>query len=144
MSILLTGGAGFIGSHTAVSLLNAGQDIVIVDNLYNSSPKVIDRIEKITGKRPPFVEADCCDQAPADRHCGLLLFAPYFLLQIPIILWPFPASFFQNIRNFLEILARLPEDRQHTVAMHHLRAGGHCIGNLCPFACLLKVRQRTV
>ena len=45
MSILLTGGAGFIGSHTAVSLLNAGQDIVIVDNLYNSSPKVIDRIE---------------------------------------------------------------------------------------------------
>mgnify|MGYP001274157823 CR=1 FL=1 len=67
MSILLTGGAGFIGSHTAVSLLNAGQDIVIVDNLYNSSPKVIDRIEKITGKRPPFVEADCCDQAAIDK-----------------------------------------------------------------------------
>ena len=64
MSILLTGGAGFIGSHTAVSLLNAGQDIVIVDNLYNSSPKVIDRIERITGKRPVFVEADCCDRAP--------------------------------------------------------------------------------
>ena len=67
MSILLTGGAGFIGSHTAVSLLNAGQDIVIVDNLYNSSPKVIARIEKITGKRPPFVEADCCDQAAMDK-----------------------------------------------------------------------------
>ena len=67
MNILLTGGAGFIGSHTAVSLLNAGQDIVIVDNLYNSSPKVIDRIEKITGKRPPFVEADCCDQAAMDK-----------------------------------------------------------------------------
>ena len=67
MSILLTGGAGFIGSHTAVSLLNAGQDIVIVDNLYNSSPKVIDRIERITGKRPAFVEADCCDRAAMDR-----------------------------------------------------------------------------
>ena len=67
MSILLTGGAGFIGSHTAVSLLNAGQDIVIVDNLYNSSPKVIDRIERITGKRPIFVEADCCDRAAMDR-----------------------------------------------------------------------------
>lgn len=67
MSILLTGGAGFIGSHTAVSLLNAGQDIVIVDNLYNSSPKVIDRIELITGKRPVFVEADCCDRAAMDR-----------------------------------------------------------------------------
>ena len=67
MSILLTGGAGFIGSHTAVSLLNAGQDIVIVDNLYNSSPKVIDRIERITSKRPVFVEADCCDRAAMDR-----------------------------------------------------------------------------
>ena len=67
MSILLTGGAGFIGSHTAVSLLNAGQDIIIVDNLYNSSPKVIDRIEKITGKRPVFVEADCCDKAAMDK-----------------------------------------------------------------------------
>lgn len=67
MSILLTGGAGFIGSHTAVSLLNAGQDIVIVDNLYNSSPKVIDRIERISGKRPVFVEADCCDRAAMDR-----------------------------------------------------------------------------
>ena len=67
MSILLTGGAGFIGSHTAVSLLNAGQVIVIVDNLYNSSPKVIDRIERITGKRPVFVEADCCARAAMDR-----------------------------------------------------------------------------
>ena len=67
MSILLTGGAGFIGSHTAVSLLNAGLEIVIVDNLYNSSPKVIDRIERITGKRPVFVEADCCDRAAMDR-----------------------------------------------------------------------------
>lgn len=67
MAILLTGGAGFIGSHTAVSLLNAGLEIVIFDNLYNSSPKVIDRIETITGKRPAFVEADCCDKAAMDK-----------------------------------------------------------------------------
>ena len=67
MAILLTGGAGFIGSHTAVSLLNAGLEIVIVDHLYNSSPKVIDRIETITGKRPAFVEADCCDKAAMDK-----------------------------------------------------------------------------
>ena len=67
MAILLTGGAGFIGSHTAVSLLNAGLEIVIVDNLYNSSPKVIDRIETITGKRSAFVEADCCDKAAMDK-----------------------------------------------------------------------------
>ncbi len=67
MAILLTGGAGFIGSHTAVSLLNAGLEIIIVDNLYNSAPKVIDRIETITGKRPAFVEADCCDKAAMDK-----------------------------------------------------------------------------
>lgn len=67
MAILLTGGAGFIGSHTAVSLLDAGLDIVIVDNFDNSSPKVLDRIEAITGKRPPLVEADCCDHAAMER-----------------------------------------------------------------------------
>ena len=61
MSILLTGGAGYIGSHTAVAMLEAGLDIVIVDNFSNSSPKVLDRIEKITGKRPELVEADVCD-----------------------------------------------------------------------------------
>ncbi|MBO5349595.1 MAG: UDP-glucose 4-epimerase GalE [Clostridia bacterium] len=58
MSILLTGGAGFIGSHTAVELINAGYDVVIADNLSNSNKKVIDRIEKITGKRPKFYEID--------------------------------------------------------------------------------------
>lgn len=67
MAILLTGGAGFIGSHTAVTLLDAGLDIVIVDNFDNSSPKVLDRIEAITGKRPPLIEADCCDRAAMQR-----------------------------------------------------------------------------
>ena len=47
MSILLTGGAGYIGSHTAVELLNSGYDVVIADNLYNSELSVIDRIEEI-------------------------------------------------------------------------------------------------
>ena len=49
MNILLTGGAGFIGSHTAVELINAGYDVVIADDLSNSNEKVIERIEKITG-----------------------------------------------------------------------------------------------
>ena len=62
MKVLVTGGTGFIGSHTAVELIQAGHDIVIVDNLYNSSADVIDRIEKITGVRPPFVEADLADK----------------------------------------------------------------------------------
>ena len=50
MKILVTGGTGFIGSHTVVELLNEGYDVVIVDNLYNSKAMVVDRIEKITGK----------------------------------------------------------------------------------------------
>ena len=50
MSILVTGGAGFIGSHTVVELMNAGYDVVIVDNLVNASEKSIERIEQIVGK----------------------------------------------------------------------------------------------
>ena len=55
MNILLTGGAGFIGSHTAVELLNAGHDVIIVDNLYNSSAKAVERVEELTGKRVKFL-----------------------------------------------------------------------------------------
>ena len=51
MTILVTGGAGYIGSHTCVELLNAGYDVVIIDNLYNSNQKAVDRIEEITGKK---------------------------------------------------------------------------------------------
>lgn len=61
MKILLTGGLGFIGSHTAVELLESGHDVVIVDNLSNSKIEVLDKIEKITGKRPSFYELDVCD-----------------------------------------------------------------------------------
>ena len=61
MSILVTGGAGYIGSHTAVELLNAGYDIVIVDNYMNSSPKALDRIREITGKDFRFYEVDLCN-----------------------------------------------------------------------------------
>ena len=62
MSILITGGTGYIGSHTVVELLQQGKDIVIVDNLVNSSTLVLDRINKITGKSVTFIEADICDQ----------------------------------------------------------------------------------
>ena len=60
--ILVTGGAGYIGSHTAVELLNAEYEIVIVDNFYNSKPKAIENIEKITGKKFEFYEGDVCDK----------------------------------------------------------------------------------
>ena len=67
MSILITGGAGFIGSHTAVELLGAGREIVIVDNYVNSSPRALERIREITGKDFRFYEADLCDRAALER-----------------------------------------------------------------------------
>ena len=54
-TLLVTGGAGYIGSHTVVELLGAGHDVVILDNFSNSSPKVVDRIEEIAGRRPLLV-----------------------------------------------------------------------------------------
>ncbi len=62
MAILVTGGAGYIGSHTCVELLNAGYEVVVLDNLYNSSKKAVDRVERITGKKLTFYEADLLDQ----------------------------------------------------------------------------------
>lgn len=61
MAILVTGGAGYIGSHTVVELQNAGYDVVIVDNLVNSSEKVLERVEKITGKPVKFYKVDIQD-----------------------------------------------------------------------------------
>ena len=60
-TILVTGGTGFIGSHTTVELQQAGYEVVIVDNLSNSKADVLDGIEKITGIRPAFEQVDCCD-----------------------------------------------------------------------------------
>lgn len=62
MKILVTGGAGFIGSHTCVELLDAGYEVVIIDNFYNSKPDVLDKIRKITGKDFAFYEGDVCDE----------------------------------------------------------------------------------
>lgn len=66
MKILLTGGAGYIGSHTAVELYNAGHEVVIVDNLVNSKEEVIKRIDEISGKQTPFIKADVRDHAAMD------------------------------------------------------------------------------
>ena len=62
MNVLVTGGAGYIGSHTVVELLNAGHSAIIVDDLSNAKADVIDRIETITGKRPVFYKLDCKDK----------------------------------------------------------------------------------
>lgn len=65
--VLITGAAGYIGSHTIVELVNAGYDVVGVDNFSNSSAKVLDGIEKIVGKRIDFVEVDCTDKEAFEK-----------------------------------------------------------------------------
>ena len=65
--ILLTGGTGYIGSHAAVALLEAGREIVIADDLSNSEESVVGRIGRITGKTPVFYRADMCDRAAVER-----------------------------------------------------------------------------
>ena len=70
--ILVTGGTGYIGSHTVVELMQKGYDVVIVDNLSNSNQAVLDGIAAIVGSKPDFVQADCCDNAAMDA-----LFARY-------------------------------------------------------------------
>ena len=75
--ILVTGGAGFIGSHTCVVLAKAGYSTVIIDNLSNSRPSVIDRLERICGTRPDFVRGDIRDAAFLDR-----IFAEYHITAV--------------------------------------------------------------
>lgn len=66
-AVLLTGGTGYIGSHTAVTLLDAGREVILLDDLSNSERSVVDRIAAITGKRPLFCEADCTDAAAVEK-----------------------------------------------------------------------------
>lgn len=67
MKILVTGGTGFIGSHTCVELLDAGYEVVILDNFYNSSPDVLDKIRSITGKDVTFYEGNVCDETILEK-----------------------------------------------------------------------------
>jgi UDP-glucose 4-epimerase len=70
MKILVTGGTGYIGSHTVVELHNAGHEVVAIDNFDNSYPDVLDNIEKITGKKVVFQKVICPNSnKPIVRHC---------------------------------------------------------------------------
>ncbi len=67
MAILVTGGAGYIGSHTCIELLNAGEEIVVMDNFYNSKPRAVELIKEISGKDFKFYEADICNEADMEK-----------------------------------------------------------------------------
>ncbi len=67
MSILVTGGAGYIGTHTCVELLNAGYEIVVVDNFSNSKPEALNRVREITGKDFTFYEVDLLDKEALNK-----------------------------------------------------------------------------
>ena len=67
MNVLLTGGAGYIGTHTCIELINAGHTVVVADNFSNSSPKAIERVEEITGKKIPLYNSDVCDVEALDK-----------------------------------------------------------------------------
>ena len=72
MSILVTGGTGYIGSHTCVDFIEKGQEVVIMDNLCNSKIEVLDYIEKITGIRPKFYECDLLDKEGMNYAMSIL------------------------------------------------------------------------
>ncbi len=113
-TILVTGGTGFIGSHTTVELQNAGYDVVIVDNLSNSSASVVDGIEKITGTRPAFEQVDCCDYAALEgvfkKHpgiCGVIHFAASKAVGESV---EKPLLYYRNnILSLINILKLMPE-----------------------------------
>ena len=80
--VVVTGGTGFIGSHTAVELMQAGYEVLIIDDLSNSRIEVLDGIEKITGRRPLFEKFDLCDRERVkecfSQHPGIAA-TPYIL-----------------------------------------------------------------
>ncbi|RYG17313.1 MAG: UDP-glucose 4-epimerase GalE [Chitinophagaceae bacterium] len=83
-TILVTGGTGYIGSHTVVELFNAGYEVIIVDDLSNSDIKILEQIEKISGKKPDFVKLDLCEEKEvigfAENHrdiAGIIHFAAF-------------------------------------------------------------------
>ncbi|HOP02825.1 MAG TPA: UDP-glucose 4-epimerase GalE [Tenuifilaceae bacterium] len=112
--ILLTGGTGYIGSHTAVELISAGFEVVIVDNLSNSSADVLNGIERITGVKPEFVKADCADMESMVRLfnrypdiCSVIHFAALKAVGESV---EKPLQYYQNnITSLLNLLFLLNE-----------------------------------
>lgn len=112
-SVLVTGGAGYIGSHTAVELINSGYEVIIVDNLSNSDRGSIEGISKITGVEPKFIEADCCDKEAMRRvfeeneFDSVIHFAAYKAVGESVAE---PAKYYRNnLLSFITILELMVE-----------------------------------
>ncbi len=117
MKILVTGGAGFIGSHTVVELHDAGYQPVVLDNFYNSKPGVMEGLEKITGKKFPLYQTDCNDFNELDavfekeRFDGVIHFAAYKAVGESV---DQPLMYYQN--NLGTLLNLLEICRKHQVS----------------------------
>ena len=112
--ILITGGAGYIGSHTAVELVNSGFEPIIIDDLSNSNSDVIDRLEEITGKRLAFYKGDCSDRALLDKITneheisGVIHFAAFKAVGESTKL---PLKYYQNNVGSLLVLLDFMKDK---------------------------------
>ncbi|HLN20260.1 MAG TPA: UDP-glucose 4-epimerase GalE [Bacteroidales bacterium] len=115
--ILVTGGTGYIGSHTTVELLEAGYDVVIIDNLYNSEAGVVDGIQEITGKRPDLEVFDLCDQEKLDKFfrkyndiAAIIHFAAYKAVGESVLK---PLEYYRN--NLVSLMNLLGSMKQFSV-----------------------------
>lgn len=111
--VLVTGGAGYIGSHTTVELINSGYDVIIVDNLSNSDRGSLEGIRQITGIEPKFIEADCCDREAMRRvfaeneFDSVIHFAAYKAVGESVAE---PAKYYRNnLMSFITILELMLE-----------------------------------
>lgn len=133
---LLTGGAGYIGSHTAVEMINAGYDIVVVDDLSNSSEVAIDRIEQITGIRPVFYPYDVCDKSKMEEvfsnHTieGIIHFAGFKAVGESVAK---PIEYYRN--NIDSVLTVLELMKNHNVSKFVFSSSATVYGseNPCPY-----------
>ena len=107
MKILVTGGAGYIGSHTVVELQNADYEVVVLDNLSNSSEKSLERVEAITGKKVPFYKADILDREALEEIFAKEDFVAPSLISAAIL-----DIIYQS---FLTLKINLPKQNESTI-----------------------------
>ncbi len=145
MLILVTGGTGYIGSHTCVELLNNNHDVIIVDNLVNSQAGVVERIARITGKKPLFYQADATDDSVMDlifsthKPDGVIHFAGLKAVGESVEI---PLMYYRN--NLLSTMVLLDNCLKHGVSHFVFSSSATVYGdNQVPFLETMELRPRT-